>query len=188
MKKIDLRVVKTKEVLHASLLSLLKEKSLHTISVTEVCRGAKINRGTFYLHYGKVEDLFEEYFKEIMTDLTDSYLEPYKHVQILQTRQLDPSTIRIFHHIEKYKEFYRIVFSKYVPISYYYLLFDLVNDLMKEDLGRRGDGEVDWNLVSAYQSNAVLGMAIEWHRKDFQQTADEMSQILVKILNSNHTE
>lgn len=185
MKKTDLRVVKTKEILHESLLGLLKEKSLHTISVTEICREAKVNRGTFYLHYGKVEDLFEEYFKEIMMDLMDSYMEPYKHVQILQVRQLDPSTIRIFHHIEKFKKFYRIVFSKYVPMSYYYLLFDQVKELLKEDIGRNdSEGlEEEMDMLSAYQANAILGMAIEWHRQDFRQTAAEMNQLLVTIIN-----
>lgn len=185
MKKTDLRVVKTKEVLHESLLGLLKEKSLHNISVTEICREAQINRGTFYLHYGKVEDLFEEYFKEIMKDLMDSYMEPYKHVRILQVRQLDPSTIRIFHHIEKFKKFYRIVFSKYVPMSYYYLLFDQVKELLKEDLERYDSERLaeEMDMLSAYQANAILGMAIEWHRQDFQQRAAEMNQLLVTIIN-----
>lgn len=185
MKKTDLRVIKTKEVLHESLLGLLKEKSLHTISVTELCREAQINRGTFYLHYGKVEDLFEEYFKEIMRDLMESYMEPYKHVHILQVHLLDPSTIRIFHHIEKFKKFYRIVFSKFVPMSYYYLLFDQVKALLKEDIGR-GDSEgliEEMDMLSAYQANAILGMAIEWHRQDFQQSAADMNQLLVTIIN-----
>ncbi|MGM0898082.1 MAG: TetR/AcrR family transcriptional regulator C-terminal domain-containing protein [Bacillota bacterium] len=185
MKEIDLRVVKTKGALHEALLSLLKDKPLHLISVTAICREAKINRGTFYMHYGKVEDLFEEYFKEIMKDLTDSYMEPYKHVQILQSDELDPSTIRIFHHIEKYKKFYRIIFSKYVPMAYYYLLFDQVNQLLNQDIEQKHRAE-NKNMFSAYQANAILGMIIEWHRQDFRQTAAEMNNLLVEILNLHY--
>ena len=122
MKKMDLRVIKTKEVLKEALMQLLKEKNLNSISVTEICRIAKVNRGTFYSHYGQVENLFEEYFRDIMKDLADSYQEPYRYVQTLQANKLNPATIRIFHHIEKYEKFYRIVFSKTVPLSYYYLL------------------------------------------------------------------
>ncbi|HSI67417.1 MAG TPA: TetR-like C-terminal domain-containing protein [Planococcus sp. (in: firmicutes)] len=183
MKKTDLRVIKTKETLHEALIHLLNGKPLTDISVTEMCREARVNRGTFYLHYGKVEDLFEEYFKEIMTDLTDSYMEPYRHVHILKTQQLDPSTIRIFHHIEKYKKFYRIVFSKSVPMSYYYLLFEQVNNLLNEDIRKYDLSSIDRDMMSAYQANAILGMAIEWHRKDFQQPATEMNALLVSILN-----
>ncbi|RNF39898.1 TetR/AcrR family transcriptional regulator [Planococcus salinus] len=188
MKPLDLRVIKTKEALHEALLNMLKEKPLHSITVTAICREAKVNRGTFYMHYGKVEDLFEEYFKEIMKDLTDSYMEPYKHVQTLQSNELDPSTIRIFHHVEKYKKFYRIVFSKYVPMSYYYLLFDQINRLLNQDIKRQEDNGIDKDMLSAYQANAILGMVIEWHRQDFHQSATDMNELLVKILNFHFRE
>lgn len=185
MREVDLRVVKTKGALHEALLSLLKDKPLHLISVTAICREAKINRGTFYMHYGKVEDLFEEYFKEIMKDLTDSYMEPYKHVQLLQSDELDPSTIRIFHHVEKYKKFYHIILSKYVPMAYYYLLFDQVNQLLNQDIEQKHHAE-NKNMFSAYQANAILGMIIEWERQDFRQNAAEMNNLLVEILNLHY--
>lgn len=183
MKKTDLRVIKTKEVLKEALMHLLKEKNLNSISVTEICQLAKVNRGTFYSHYGQVENLFEEYFKDIMKDLTDSYQEPYKYVQNLQTNDLNPATIRIFHHIEKYEKFYRIVFSKTVPLSYYYLLFDHIQTLIKKDVDLHSKMEIDMDMLSAYQANAILGLAIEWHRQDFRQNAAGMNQLLVRILN-----
>ncbi|MGK7379722.1 TetR-like C-terminal domain-containing protein [Planococcus sp. 1R117A] len=181
----DLRVIKTKQALEEALLILLQEKALKSISITEICRLAKINRGTFYLHYGQIEDLFEDYYKEIMKDLTDSYQEPYRHTKILNPRELNPSTIRIFHHIEKYKRFYRIVFSKTVPMSYYYLLFDQVRDLLRKDMDLALKPEIDSAMLSAYQANAILGMAIEWSRTDFRQKAEELNQQLVYILNIN---
>lgn len=183
MKQTDLRVVKTKEALHESLISLLKMKALTAISVTEICRIAKINRGTFYLHYGKVEDVFEEYFKEIMEDLKASYMEPYRHVEKINTENLDPATIRIFHHIEKYKKFYRIVFLKEAPFSYYYLLFEQVQHLFKQDLERFRSKQIDIEMLSAYQANAVMGMIILWYKDDFSKSAAELNQMLVEILN-----
>lgn len=182
--KTDLRVSKTKEALREALLLLLKQKSLDSISVTELCQMAKVNRGTFYAHYGQVENLFEEYFKTIMEDLADSYQEPYKHVQNLLSKDLNPATIRIFHHIENYQTFYRIVFSKTVPLSYYYLLFDHVQALIKNDISEHYNTgiDIDISMLSAYQANAILGLAIEWHRQNFQQSAADMNQLLVKIL------
>lgn len=187
--KIDLRIQKTKEALHESLINLLKERALDAISITELCQAAKINRGTFYQHYGKVEDLFEEYFKEIMKDLEESYQEPYRHVSRLEAAQLNPATIRIFHHIEKYKKFYRIVFSKNVPLAYYYLLFEEINGLMKRDFkAQEMQGEVDIEMLSAYQSNAIIGMVIQWHREEFSKSAAQLNEQLVKILNARFAE
>ncbi|MFD1032587.1 TetR/AcrR family transcriptional regulator [Metaplanococcus flavidus] len=180
--KTDLRVFKTKEALRKALMHLLEQKSLNSISVTELCRLAKVNRGTFYTHYGQVENLFEEYFKMIMKDLADSYQEPYKHVESLLSKNVNPATIRIFHHIETYQPFYRIVFSKTVPLSYYYLLFDQVQKLIKDDISHHYQTDIEIPMLSAYQANAILGLAIEWHRQDFQQSATDMNRLLVRIL------
>lgn len=182
MKQLDLRVIKTKEALKEALMLLLKQKSLTSISVTEICRLAKVNRGTFYTHYGQVENLFEEYFKEIMQNLKDSYLEPYKHAWTIHAAELKPATIRIFHHIKKYEEFYRIVFSKTAPLSYYYLLFDHLQQLLEEDMRLHGKDEIDIAMLSAYQANAILGLVVEWHRQDFKQGAEEMNRLLVELL------
>jgi AcrR family transcriptional regulator len=185
MKPIDLRVIKTKEALQEALLTLLNEKTLNAISVTEICRLAKVNRGTFYSHYGQIENLFEEYFKEIMKDLAASYEEPYRHVRSLDPKQLNPQTIRIFHHIESYKKFYRIVLSKQVPMAYYYLLYDQVCELMKKDMSIQSKITTEPEMASAYQANAILGMVIQWHKEDFKKSANDMNLLLVQILTRN---
>ncbi|TWT25894.1 TetR/AcrR family transcriptional regulator [Planomicrobium sp. CPCC 101110] len=183
MKLTDLRIIKTKEALREALLALLNTKALNAITVTEICQLAKVNRGTFYSHYGQIEDLFEEYLEEIMEDLAVSYREPYRHGKPVDPESLNPATIRIFHHIESYKKFYRIVLSKQVPLAYYYLLHGQVCELMKKDVEIQTRIKSDLAMVCAYQANAILGMVIEWHRQDFTKSAVEMNQLLVHILN-----
>ncbi len=184
MTPIDLRIVKTKEALHIALLTLLKNKPLEAISISEICRIAKVNRGTFYLHYTQVGDLFEEYFKEIMDDLANSYQEPYRHVVKLNPKELNPATIRIFHHVEKYKEYYRIILSKNVPLTYYYLLLEEVKSLLTGNLEKdyKLAADIDSNFQAAYAANAILGLIIQWYNEDFQQKASYLSEQLVKIL------
>ncbi|MED0952460.1 TetR/AcrR family transcriptional regulator [Bacillus mobilis] len=183
MMRTDIRIIKTKEALHNALLQLLNEKTLEVISISEICRKAKINRGTFYLHYKQVEDLFEEYFKEITADLTRSYQEPYRYVSVLKTSKLNPSTIRIFHHIEKYKTFYRIVFSKKVPLMYYYLFFEEIKHLLFQDKGSLLKEEVNDSLYCSYQANAIIGIIIEWYQNDFSYSTSYLNDQLVQILN-----
>jgi AcrR family transcriptional regulator len=184
MKQTDLRILKTKEALHTALLALLKSKPLESISITEVCRMAKVNRGTFYLHYSQIEDLFEEYFKEIMDDLGRSYQEPYRYADKLDTKNLNPATIRIFHHIEKYKEYYRVIFSKNVSLNYYYLLLEEVKRLLVRDSTRHFSFEDDMekNYFAAYQANAILGLIIQWYNDDFHHGASYLNEQFVKIL------
>ncbi|KKI89532.1 transcriptional regulator [Bacillus sp. SA1-12] len=183
MSRTDLRIVKTKEALHHALLELLNGKALEEISISEICRKAKINRGTFYLHYSQIEDLFEEYFKEITADLTRSYQEPYRYASVLKISKLDSSTIRIFHHIEKYKPFYRIVFSKKVPLMYYYLLFEEIRHLLLQDKESSLKDGINPELFCAYQANAIIGIIIDWYKNDFSYHASYLNNQLVQILN-----
>ena len=77
------------------------------------------------------------------------------------------------------------MFSKNVPLSYYYLLFEEINALMKDDFASHsliGEG-ISIDMLSAYQSNAILGMVIEWYRQDFEKSAAQMNEQLVNILN-----
>ena len=58
----DLRVIKTKERIESAMLELLKNKPLDKITVTELARIAMINKGTFYLHYQDIFDLYRKIF------------------------------------------------------------------------------------------------------------------------------
>ncbi|WP_107923838.1 TetR/AcrR family transcriptional regulator [Lysinibacillus parviboronicapiens] len=182
MNRNDLRVVKTKQALHNALLTLLSEKPLESISIAEICREAKVNRGTFYLHYEQKEKLFEEYFQEIMADLNNSYEEPYRAVTNFNKDELDPNTVRIFHHIERFKMFYRIVFSKNVPLTYYYMLFDEIQALLKRDLAQNKNTGLSLDFYSAYQANAIIGIILEWYRHDFTESVSTLNEQLVTIL------
>ncbi|MBM7580386.1 TetR/AcrR family transcriptional regulator [Jeotgalibacillus terrae] len=181
MSKHDLRVVKTKERIHYALTECLKEKPLSRIKITELCKTANINRGTFYFHYQEVGDVFMEFFEEIMEDLKDSYEEPYRHNVFLDVKNLDPDTVRIFHHIKKYEDFYSVIFSEKVSISYYYMFFDAVKEVLEKDPhSEKIDGPRDFFF--SYTSNAIIGLIIEWYRRGFRDSAEDMSRNLVFIL------
>lgn len=62
----DRRVRKTKRLLKEALTKLLMEKDLKDVSVLELTELADINRGTFYLHYRDIYDLYEQLENEII--------------------------------------------------------------------------------------------------------------------------
>lgn len=67
------RVKMTKALLKTSLIELMKTKSIHTISIKEICSGADINRSTFYRHYNTQYDLYDEIVNELLSSLIDAY-------------------------------------------------------------------------------------------------------------------
>ena len=178
MKK-DLRVVKTIVNLQDSLLQLLEQKELEKITISELCKLAKVNRGTFYLHFSSIEDLFAHYFQEITEDLCLAYYKPYELVNN-NVQAIEPQMIRIFHHVKKFANFYTIVFHNKSPLMYYYDLLDVIKAYIKESLNLTV-GDVERNYQSSYQANAILGIVIEWVRGDYKETVEELNEMILKF-------
>lgn len=56
----DRRVKRTKKLLRDSLFTLLQEKSINEITVTELTEIADINRATFYFYYTDIMDMLDQ--------------------------------------------------------------------------------------------------------------------------------
>ncbi|GIO25441.1 TetR/AcrR family transcriptional regulator [Ornithinibacillus bavariensis] len=183
MKK-DLRIVKTQASLRHALLALLKTKPLEAITIAELCRLANINRGTFYLHYKDVHDVFKHYLEVIVNDLKQSYEEPiFKTNYNIENIQAD--MIKIFHHVKKYQDFYQIIFDERIPMMYYYLFFDTVRSFMKDSLTNEifiKEQAIDIDYLISYQTNAIIGIIIEWHKEGYKTSFQELNQQLIAIL------
>ena len=68
--KEDRRTRYTRQVIKEAFLKLLEEKEYPKITVTEICRLAEINRGTFYLHYYDTADVLDDILNEILKETT----------------------------------------------------------------------------------------------------------------------
>lgn len=65
---LDRRVRRTQNLLKQHLIGLLLQKGLEEITVTELVSLADINRGTFYLHYRDIRDLYNQIEAGIVED------------------------------------------------------------------------------------------------------------------------
>ena len=67
----DLRVIKTRQTIRNALISLMSEKELSDITISELSERAQINRKTFYRHYGAISDVITEFEDELLSDFAD---------------------------------------------------------------------------------------------------------------------
>lgn len=63
------RSTQTKAKLKDSFIKLVREKGLDNVTVSDLARDSKINRGTFYLHYLDKYDLMEKLEEQAINDL-----------------------------------------------------------------------------------------------------------------------
>lgn len=65
MKKEDMRTRRTKKALKKAITKLMLNEAIETISVTDICIEADINRVTFYTHYQDKYELLHELLHDI---------------------------------------------------------------------------------------------------------------------------
>lgn len=183
MKKIDTRITKSKEAFHKAFFELLQDYDFEEMTITIICQKADVNRGTFYRHYATKDDLFNEIISMISSDIVQAYYEPYEINPQLTLETIDHRTIRIFQHIYSYKEFYSIVFKRDSSIKLHTIFYDQMKELILDMLFTRNEIEnVNYDLLASYKTYAIIGMIIEWVRKDFSYSIDYMNEQLSKIM------
>ena len=67
----DLRVIKTRQAIRIALISLLSEKELSDITISELSARAQVNRKTFYRPYRSISDVVTEFENELLSDFSD---------------------------------------------------------------------------------------------------------------------
>ncbi len=68
----DLRVIKTKNNIKTVFIDMLKKTPIDKITVTALAKQARINKGTFYLHYQDIYALYNEVRDDFLKKMTES--------------------------------------------------------------------------------------------------------------------
>ena len=77
------RVRMTKMLLKNALIDIMKTKSIHLVSIKEICEEADVNRSTFYRHYNTQYDLYDEIIEDIANDIGGIYKDDFTTVDFL---------------------------------------------------------------------------------------------------------
>ena len=64
----DARIIKTTKRIRDTLLLILQNKKLNDVSISEICRRARINRNTFYMHFASPEAVLESIADELISE------------------------------------------------------------------------------------------------------------------------
>ena len=86
-------------------ITLLQTKEINEISVTDICKFAKINRSTFYVNYLDIYDLADQIGKELEQEVAFLYQEEK------DTQNNSNNFLKLFKHIKENQIFYNTYFK-----------------------------------------------------------------------------
>lgn len=180
--KTDPRIIRSKTALREALLQLMAQKSFAAISITDIVKHAKYNRGTFYANYVNKEDLLDDMISELIKDLLQSFRAPYEKLNVFFPHELHANSIMIFEHIAQRSNIYAILAKSDVLPALREKIFVSMKQILTEELVYE-ESDVDQELLAIYSLHALLGLIFYWIESGFVHSPSYMQEQLVKIIN-----
>jgi AcrR family transcriptional regulator len=167
----DLRVRRTRKLLHQALVDLSIEKGFSELSVRDLTERAMINRSTFYRHYQDKYDLLREYIEAVYARVQAPDTPALVDKPIQHLPEAPTWLVNILKHVQANADFYRVLlgqkgdptfcaesFRHYIERQFQAMLSaePLSSDPSRPPLG----------LSVSYVSHAAIGAMVWWLDSD----------------------
>ena len=169
-------------ILKESLMKLLKEKPISSITVKELCALADINRSTFYSHYSDQYDLLTQIEEEIIQDMNETLLN-YNHTQAEEALQM---TEKIVEYVAANSDICETLFSEHGDASFKKRVMMVAHDYTVKTW--MSTYPIDDPKVSEYVSLFAISGSIHilesWLKNGMDKTPKEMAEIINNLTNN----
>ena len=187
VKETDLRVKKTKASIKNALFDLIEVHGFETITVKELTTKAKINRGTFYLHYENIDDLIDEYYSDFISKLyalfemkeEDLIKEAGWYYPIVEP--VSPFIVSILLFIKKNNKLFDFLWITHENRYYKRKLKLCIRDILfynEKALINKDDLLVPESYFTSYVISAFMGVVRQWLDRDCKESPEEIARIL----------
>ena len=177
--KNDQRAKISKIILLEAFENLLKKKPLNKISVTELCKEANVNRGTFYNHYLDIVDFYNDIKKDFFNIINES-------VNETTTNNINKEKEIIFNILNNIYE-NKVISSIIVELT-------LNQDNLKEllNIGENKFIEyckiyypkktiLEYKYFYTYSSIGTLSLISSWIKHNYDINVDSLANELIKL-------
>ena len=155
-----------KECMADALIKLLEEKPLEQITVPEITSLAGVGRATYFRHFSKKEDLVT--FK--LTRLLERWKEENAHLNVYRENRDRVYAYFTFH--AQIRDLLLLIYHRGLLFTVYNSFFQT---MLPESSNRQGDFEIH------FFASGVLGMVQEWAKNGFQESPEELTELVCQF-------
>ena len=159
-----------KECLVTALLKLTKEKTLSSISISELCLVAGVSRMAYYRNYDSIDEIFLNH----LADLFRQYKNDYEKMK-------DNGTYCDNKHLKHYFEYIytnRDFLDGLIMCGFDNKFLQMLNDYILEQWGEH---ENKYTLISF--TGSIYNLFCYWSSNDYKDKYDEMINTLMERFN-----
>lgn len=171
------RKKESQEKIEKVFVELIQDKELNEVSVTDICKKAKLNRSTFYANYIDIYDLADKIREKLEIEVDNLYKEEREN------NNNSNNFLKLFKNIKENQIFYR---------TYFKLNMDKVSKI--------SGFEYDYHLAKKIFENKHIEYHIEffmagfnaivkkWLNNGCKETPEEMNEIIISEYKNKNTD
>ncbi|KAB1438685.1 TetR/AcrR family transcriptional regulator [Candidatus Galacturonibacter soehngenii] len=175
---INQRVMLTKRLIHEALLEMLKTYNIKKISIRELCQVARINRTTFYNHYGSQYDVLNEIAQTYIQNTSFTILN-----DMSKSKSIDECLTQVLQYIKDNLEFAKLVLEQdnYDLLTQIALSLPQFDQLIIEHLPK--DLDLDKKkAIASFVQHGTVRLVKEWIFSDCLKSPEEEAQLILYIV------
>ncbi len=179
----DRRTAKSKQAIEETFFDLLKEKkSLNKITVSEITRIANLGRGTFYLHYQDVYDLYDKIETELFEEIANIFKKSFPTTNPENSKQM---TKKLTEYIDDNKErFCVLIQSNTNAMQNIKKIFNKIVLTESQEIHNNANSKFDY-VEAVFVVSGIIGVLEQWIIDEMkipkEEIADMLNTILLKI-------
>lgn len=174
----DRRQIKTKKAIIAAFITLLQQKNISKITITELSKIADIDRKTFYLHYSSIEDLYNDLgtmlvslVKEIIFEYSNEQKTPYQ--LFVAINDIISEKIDLFKSIAKNNDFSDFMMN----------IKDILSNELIRLYGKENTAASErFKLTAEFVASGTVAMYLRWLRGDADISMDELALLAAEMI------
>lgn len=180
----DQMVERTRRLIQDTMLLLIEDKGFSHVTVRNLTQKARINRGTFYLHYLDKYDLIEQMEDELLNGLRQS-MHTIKYPDMLQCYEENAPCfplVEVFRYLKQNGRLLKgLLGPKGDPAFSQKMRLFLKDGIFADFIDSLEDETISKSYFSAFATSAYLGIIEDWLNHGMQQSPEEMAVIYAKI-------
>ena len=188
VKKLDPRVIRTRQLLRDALVSLIAEKGFDAITVQDIADRATLNRATFYLHYQDKHDLLIKSLHDAIDELMADIGPTEENAQLLVDGPQRP-IVQVFQHVAQHARFFQVMLGAEGVPSFIAGVRDYMAAITLRWLSVLQPvpekSVVPLEIVANSLSWSLLGVLIWWLDHDLPQSPEYMAEQFRLLITSD---
>lgn len=182
----DRRIIRTREVIYETVISLLSEKEFSRISVKDITNQANISRSTFYTHYQDKYDWLDKTVQEKLSELKESLMisMPSHGNDQSNLEMADPYYESFFENIAINQKFYHTMFTKIKSEEFLQNLYKVIREnlyLRISNMSKEQRLLVPLDILLDYSSSSIIGITKVWVEKNMIYSPHYMALQLTRL-------